>query len=298
MRDHPNLDHLAMFRSVIERGSFSAAAQHAGVSQPAVSLQIQQLERQLGTKLIERIGRRATPTAAGAELLTCLGRIEAAVGDMRDAMARFASGSAGRMRIGTGATACTFLLPEVLRKLRAKFPDVEIVVTTGNTSDVVKAIEENHIDVGFVTLPASGRSLEIMPLMRDEFVVIAPSGFALPRRLTPSSLVDLPVLLFEPGGNTRRIVDVWLAKAGRSLRPIMSLGSVEAIKALVGAGLGCAIVPHMAVQHAGSTLVTRSLSPRLYRQLAVVIRRDRPQKRALKELIASLRRLGSLSQHS
>jgi len=289
MRDQPNLDHLAMFRSVIEHGTFSAAAQRAGVSQPAVSLQIRHLEQQLGTKLVERIGRRATPTAAGVELLGCLGRIEGAVSDMRDAMARFASGSAGRMRIGTGATACTFLLPSTLRRLRAKFPEVEIVVTTGNTSDIVKAVEENRIDIGFVTLPAAGRMLEITPVLRDEFVAIAPRDFLLPKRITPLSLTSLPVLLFEPGGNTRRIADEWLAKAGRSLKPIMSLGSVEAIKALVGAGLGCAIVPHMAVQNAKASLTTRSLSPPLYRQLAVVVRRDRPQQRALKELIVSLK---------
>jgi len=288
MADRPSLDHLMMFRSVIEQGSFSGAAQRAGISQPAVSLQIQQLERQLRAKLIERIGRRATPTAAGAELLQYLGRIETAVADMRDAMARFATGGAGRMRIGTGATACTYLLPPILRRVRLEFPEVEIVVTTGNTSDIVRAIEENRIDVGFVTLPASGRTLEVQPLMRDEFVAIAPCDFPLPKRITPASLANLPVLLFEPGGHTRRIVDEWLAKAGNALKPIMSLGSVEGIKALVGAGLGCAIVPHMALQNAGTSLAVRSLSPRLYRELAIVMRRDRPQQRALKELIASL----------
>jgi len=202
------------------------------------------------------------------------------------------------MRIGTGATACTFLLPPVLRKLRAKFPDVEIVVTTGNTSDIVTAVEENRIDIGFVTLPAQGRVLDITPVMLDEFVAIAPKDFPLPARITPSSLAELPVLLFEPGGNTRRIADEWLAKAASSLKPIMSLGSVEAIKALVGAGLGCAIVPQMAVENARSVLAIRSLSPRLYRRLAVVIRRDRPQQKALKELIAMLRQLGSASQRT
>jgi len=288
MSDQPNLDHLMMFRSVIEQGSFSGAAQRAGLSQPAVSLQIQHLERQLGAKLVERIGRRAMPTAAGTELLQCLGHIETAVADMRDAMARFAARGAGRMRIGTGATACTYLLPPILRRIRLKFPEVEIVVTTGNTSDIVREVEENRIDVGFVTLPASGRALEVQPLMRDEFVAIAPIDFPLPKRITPASLADLPVLLFEPGGHTRRIVDEWLAKAGNALKPIMALGSVEGIKALVGAGLGCAVIPHMALQNAGPSLAVRSLSPRLYRELAVVIRRDRPQQRALKELIASL----------
>jgi DNA-binding transcriptional LysR family regulator len=290
MRDRPSLDHLAMFRSVIELGSFSAAADRAGVSQPAVSLQIRQLERQQGTSLVERVGRRATPTAAGTELLAYVRSIEAAVSEMRDGMARFATGTAGRLRIGTGATACTYLLPPILRKLRGKFPLVEIVVTTGNTSDIAKAVEENRIDVGLVTLPATGRILEVTPLVRDEFVCISTRDFALPQRITPSALADVPVILFEPGGNTRSIADEWLAREGNLLKPIMSLGSVEAIKALVGAGLGCAIVPSMAVQKAATALASRSLTPRLYRELAVIVRRDKPQHRALKHFVTLLRR--------
>jgi DNA-binding transcriptional LysR family regulator len=290
MRDRPNLDHLAMFLSVIELGSFSAAADRAGVSQPAVSLQIRQLERLQGTSLVERVGRRATPTAAGTELLAYVRSIEAAVSEMRDGMARFASGMAGRLRIGTGATACTYLLPSILRKLRARFPLVEIIVTTGNTSDIAKAVEENRIDVGLVTLPAAGRILEVAPLFRDEFVCISTREFPLTQRITPSTLADVPVILFEPGGNTRRIADEWLAREGNLLKPIMSLGSVEAIKALVGAGLGCAIVPSMAVQKAAAGLASRSLTPRLYRELAVIVRRDKPQHRALKHFVTLLKR--------
>jgi DNA-binding transcriptional LysR family regulator len=290
MRDLPNLDHLAMFRSVIELGSFSAAADRAGISQPAVSLQIRQLERQQGANLIERVGRRATPTAAGIELLAYVRSIEATVAEMRDGMARFSNRAAGRLRIGTGATACTYLLPTILRKLRGKFPFVEIVVTTGNTSDIARAVEENRIDVGLVTLPAAGRILEVTPLVHDEFVCISRRELALPQSITPSTLADVPIILFEPGGNTRRIADDWLAAEGHLLKPIMSLGSVEAIKALVGAGLGCAIVPSMAVQKAAANLASRSLTPPLFRELAVIVRRDKPQHRALKHFVTLLKR--------
>jgi DNA-binding transcriptional LysR family regulator len=297
MLDNLNLSYLATFRSVVELGSFSAAAERVGLSQPAVSLQMRQLERQLGTRIIERLGRRAMPTAAGAELLAHIGSIEAAVSDMRDGMARFANGTVGRLRFGTGATACTYLLPPILRKLRKRFPEVEIVVTTGNTFDIAKAVEENRLDGGLVTLPATGRTLEVSPVLRDEFVAIALRDFSLPPRITPSSLADLPVLLFEPGGNTRRIADQWFARARTTLKPIMSLGSVEAIKALVGASLGCAIVPAMAIQ-LPTRLLKRSLSPRLYRRLAVIVRRDKPQHRVLKELIAHIKQLANQAQSS
>ena len=105
-----NLDHLRTFAQVVELGSFSAAAERGGVTQPAVSLQIRQLERRFGVKLVERIGRRAGPTAAGLELLTHIHVIDAALAQAEQAMSAHASQVSGRIRLGTGATACTYLL--------------------------------------------------------------------------------------------------------------------------------------------------------------------------------------------
>jgi DNA-binding transcriptional LysR family regulator len=286
-----NLDHLRSFVDVIELGSFSAAAERANLSQPAISLQMRQLETRLGVKLIERVGRRARPTAAGSELLGHAAQIETVVARAIDGMARHAAGAMGRIRLGTGATACIYLLPAVLRDLRRRFPTLDITVSTGNTADVVKAVEENIIDLGLVTLPAGGRMLDVTPLLDDEFVVIAPPEAAwLPDQVTAAELATHPVLLYEPGGNTRRIVDDWFAQAGVALQPVMSLGSVEAIKELVGAGLGCAVLPHMAVRNPEGRplLITRPLSPTLHRQLALVIRRDKPLRRDLREMIAAL----------
>jgi DNA-binding transcriptional LysR family regulator len=284
-----NLDQLRAFMDVVELGSFSAAAERRDLTQPAVSLQVRQLERRLGVALIERVGRRARPTAAGAELLAHAGRIDAAVSAALDAVARHATGAVGRVRLGTGATACIFLLPPILRDLRGRFPSLELTVSTGNTAEIVKAVEDNVIDVGLVTLPASGRALAITPVLKDEFVAIAPPAMALPKRVTPSVLADLPVLLYEPGGNTRRIADEWFARGGAALKPVMSLGSVEAIKELVGAGLGCAVLPRMAVRGAEErAFAVRSLTPRLHRELAVVIRQDKTLFRGLKETVEAL----------
>jgi len=149
-----NLGHLQTFVAVVRHGSFSAAAQQLDVTQPAVSLQIRQLEKRLGTALIERVGRRAQPTAAGTELLAHAEPIQAVVASAIDAVARRATGAMGRVRLGTGATACIFLLPRILKELRQRFPLLEITVTTGNTADIVKAIDDNVLDVGLVTLPA------------------------------------------------------------------------------------------------------------------------------------------------
>ena len=289
-----NLDHLHAFAEVVRLGSFSAAAERANLSQPAISQQIRQLEARLGVRLLERVGRRARPTAAGAELLEHATRIDAVVTAALDGMARHATGGAGRVRLGTGATAAIFLLPPLLRDLRRRLPGLEITVGTGNTADIVKAIEDNLIDLGLVTMPVAGRMLEVTPVLEDEFVAIAPRlEIRLPARVTAAALAELPVLLFEPGGNTRRITDAWFARTGVALKPIMSLGSVEAIKELVAAGLGCAVLPRMAVRKPADRagLTVRSLSPRLQRKLAVVVRRDKPLHRGLREMVTALKAL-------
>src|SRR5690349_2985404 len=123
-----NLDHLRAFATVLELGGFSAAAEKLNLTQPAISLQIRQLETRLGVRLIERVGRRAQPTNAGRDLLGHIGRIDEAVQGAVEAVAPHRAGAIGRVRLGTGATACIYLLPRVLREVREAFPSLEIVV--------------------------------------------------------------------------------------------------------------------------------------------------------------------------
>jgi DNA-binding transcriptional LysR family regulator len=289
-----NLDQIRTFADVLALGSFSAAAVRLGISQPAVSLQVRALEKRFGVKLIERVGRRVAPTAAGAEFLTHARQVEAALEAAAEAMAPHATGATGRVRLGTGATACIYLLPPLLRELRRRFPDLEISVSTGNTPDMLRAIEENRIDVGLVTLPAAGRALDIRPLIDDEFVLVAPRGSVLPREITAAELARLSLVQYEVGANTRRLTDAWAMRAGISLKPVMELGSVEAIKELVGAGLGCSVLPRMAIRakEAERQLVVRSLRPRLYRMLALVLRKDKPLTKGLREVVRGIEGLG------
>ncbi|MBO9680825.1 MAG: LysR family transcriptional regulator [Acidovorax sp.] len=293
-----SLDQLHGFTTALELGSFSAAAQRLGLTQPAVSLQVRQLEKRLGTALVERTGRVLRPTAAGSALLAHAVRIDAAVSDAIDAVNHHASGTVGRVRLGTGATACIFLLPPVLGALRQRFPGLEITVSTGNTADIVQAVEDNTLDLGLVTLPAAGRALEVTPVLDDAFVAIAPPGTGLPARVSAAALARHPVLLYEPGGQTRRLADAWFARAGVALQPAMSLGSVEAIKALVAEGLGCAVLPGMAMRDAApargkarQAVEVRPLTPPLRRTLALVVRRDKRLHRGLRETLDALRAL-------
>src|ERR1700756_3070863 len=115
-----SLDHLQTFADVVELGSFSAAGRRLNLTQPAVSLQVKQLEGRLGVRLIERVGRRAYPTAAGRDLLAHVHHVDAAVAGALAAVADHREGGSGRLRLGTGATACLYLLPPGLRAPRQK----------------------------------------------------------------------------------------------------------------------------------------------------------------------------------
>lgn len=286
-----NLDHLRVLLDVMELGSFSLAAERHGLSQPAVSQQVRQLERRYGLRLIERMGRKASATAAGQELALHLRRILDAAQEAELAMQSLAAGVSGRVRLGTGATACTYLLPPLLARLRQRFPELDVVVSVGNTADLLRDIEDNRLDVGLLTMPMRGRMIEATPILEDEFVAIFPAAApAPPARVTPQVLADRQVVLFEPGAQTRSLVDDWFEAAGLTLRPTMELGSTEAMKEIVGAGLGCAVLPRLAVTGAGARpgLVTRSLTPRLGRKLAVVTRRDKPVGRGLRQVLDAL----------
>lgn len=291
---HLNLTHLHTFAQVIRLGSFSAAAERLGLTQPAVSLQIRQLETRLKLRLIERVGKRLKPTSAGETLLLHIGHIEAAVDNTLEALSSHAQGVSGQVSIGTGATVCIHLLPPLLKILRKRFPELDVRVSTGNTDAMLKALEHNQLDIALVTLPASGRSLQVSPLLKDEFVAIFSQGHVdIPACLSPEHLVAQPLVVFERGSSTRLVIDEWFLKAGLRARPIMELGSIEAIKEMVAAGLGYSLVPRMAVaaSHHRRGLQVHSLGPPLVRSLALVLRQDKPLGRGLNQVLQGLQGL-------
>ncbi len=294
-----SLGQLQTFADVIELGSFSAAADRLNISQPAVSLQIRQLEKHLGVRLIDRVGRRARPTAAGEELLIYARQMEALARSAVDNVARFASGTVGRVRLGTTGTACIHLLPSIMQELRQRFPSLDLMVQTGSTPKIIRAIEDNTIDVGLVTLPAAGRALDITPIITEELVAVAAADDTrLPQEVTPEALAQLPTIMYTSGGSTRWLMDDWFARAGFTLKPAMELGVEEAIKELVGAGLGYSILPAIAVGGPRDHLpvIARPLSPRLYRQLALVLRKDKPVTPGMRELMNRLQAVGTATE--
>lgn len=287
-------DQLQTFIHVAELGSFTAAADKTGVTQPAVSLQIKLLEQRLGVRLIERVGRRAQPTAAGLEFLSHARRIMRELADAEEAMTPHRNGESGRVRIGSGATASIHLLPLAISRARKKMPGLEITVRIGNTDDILRDLETNALDVAVVTLPAPGRSFEVEAFYDDELMVVAPRGSAIPHGGPDAAFINTKPLLLYDGGNTRRTIDEWMGQAGLVARPAMEFGSVEAIKELVAAGLGWSILPGLALKRdRAGFLETAPVSPPLVRKLGMVVRRDKHLSRGLREMMKSLREAGS-----
>lgn len=286
-----DLDRLFAFAEVAEAASFSRAAEGRGVSQSAMSLKVRLLERELGVRLLDRVGRRVGPTAAGRELLVHVAGLRAAHAAAIAAVKPHRDGVAGRVVIGTGATACLHFLPGPLRRLRASMPGLEIIVRTGDSRDILAGLEANAIDVALVTMPVSGRALAIEELMVDEMLAVLPATEEVPTgTIAAAHLARLPLILYESRGQTRRIIDDWFAAAGIAAKPVMELSSVETIRELVGAGLGAAILPGLALGgDVAPTVVVRHLEPRLDRRLALVLRRDKPLDPALRATIAAMR---------
>jgi len=285
--------HVRTLEAIARSGSFSRAGETLHLSQPAISHHVRHLERAVGVPLLIRRGRRAAPTEAGALLLEHAGRAFRVLDEAREAIQRLQGRVAGRVTVGTGATASIYLLPAILRRLRARHPRLELVVVTGNADEIAAAVSRGELDVGVVTLPvAVGRGLLVSPFYADRLVAIAPPGGRRTRRasMTAAELAREPVILYERGGTIRRVVDDWFRRGRATPHVAMELGNAEATKKLVGAGLGLSIVSEIAVKadaRAGA-LSLIPLRPALHRRIGIVRRRDRAPRPALQALVTAL----------
>ena len=296
-----SLSHLRALSAVARHASFSRAAGELGVTQPAVSMQVRQLEDTVGQALLERVGKRAFPTRAGEILLAHAARafheIDAAV----ERMQALRGVVAGRVRVGTSNSLSIYILPPFLRRFRSRYPATELVVVTGNAPEIARAVVENELDVGIVSLPVRERELVVTPFFDDELVAIAPP---LPRwrRLRvigPEALARESLILFEPGGTVRRVIDGWFRRAGAAPMRPMELGNTEAIKKLVEAGLGLSVTSWFSVKAdvRRRLLAAIRLQPALVRKIGIVRRRDKPSTPALAAFHAGLEQLrASLSR--
>jgi DNA-binding transcriptional LysR family regulator len=277
-----NLDQLKTLTEVIALGSFSAAAGRLNLTQPAVSLQIRELERRFGVRLVERLGKQAHATAPGRELIAAAKRISHEC-DLADAaMRRFRDGWIGRVHVGTSLTAMIYRLPPLLRRVRLDHPGIDLFVTNMPTPGSVEKIIQNKLDLALVMLPVEKRQLRITPLLTETLVAIFPVGTpSVPEEITPDYVARQLLLVELTSSAGHGIVTRWLSGQAPGPREPMPLGTVEALKSAVASNLGMAIIPEVAIVAHRSDFIVRPLRPPLTRTLALIEHRNKPNEPAI-----------------
>jgi DNA-binding transcriptional LysR family regulator len=246
-----NLNHLRVFASVARHGSMTRAARELRVSQPAVSKQLSDLEHDLAAPLVDRLPRGVRLTAAGELLFAHAQRILQAERSAEQELDELQSLGRGKLSVGASTTIGSYLVPSLFGELHRSHPGVQLDLEIANTAVIQSAVLEHRLDLGLIEGFVTSDNLAVETLAGDEMVAIAaPSHPALAKApLRASALRDLPVLMREQGSGTREVVEAALAARGVEIRPIMSLGSTEALKNAVLHGLGIAIVSQLTVQH-------------------------------------------------
>jgi len=278
MKHYPTLARLEALEAVCRTGGFSRAADELALTQPAVSAQIRQLETEIGTPLVERFGKSARATPAGAALIDGTLRVMAELDRTIDRIETLQGEVAGPLRIGAGGTATTYLLPPVLSDLIKAHPLLEPSIVTGNTPDMLADLVSASLDFAILTAPVEHPLLATAPFFRDPMVCIAPKAELRKKRpIRPEDLIDKRLVLYGPGGLIRRYIDAWLAQSERPAPNIVEVESAEAQKRFVEAGFGWSIVSEIAVKGPGrqGQYNIAPLEPALDRELLMVWRRDR-----------------------
>ncbi len=223
------LDALRHFLLIVEHGTFTEAARRAHLSQPALSASIRRLEQHFGAPLLARGRKGAEPTAAGAALIPRARAALAAIGDGERSVAEVAGLRAGEVRIGGGATVCTYFLPPYLAAFRRTHPRITFRVREATADDVHAALHDGELDLGLVTSETGE------PWRDDQLVLVAAPGV---------DAAAAPFVTFVHGTTSRALLDATFPNA----EIVMELNSIAAVKAHVRVGLGKALVSRVAVE--------------------------------------------------
>lgn len=235
---------LKAFLAIAEAKTFTAGARLVNVTQAAISMQIRQLEDEVGLQLFTRTPRRVILTEAGEMLMERARRIlrehDAAVAEI----AELAGAEYGRLRIGSAsAMFATAQLPSILQNLKETFPNAEITVSSGTSQTLVDKILHGDVDIAFVSLPVDNSHVTTELLFSDEIVAIAHPNHALADQkfISAAGLAGEPLILGEKGGNTRRLIDDFFSAANVHPNVVMELSRQEAINQMVENNMGVGI---------------------------------------------------------
>ena len=283
---------LQVFHAVAKQMSFTKAAETLFMTQPAVTFQIKQLEEHFNTRLFERGHGRIALTPAGEIVVEYAERILSLSAELETRLREMTGRLSGPLLIGASTTIAEFLLPRVLGEFKSLHPEVQPKLVVANSEAIENRVAEHTLDIGLIEAPSHLPSLLTEMCCEDELqVIVSPQHpLAKAKSVTPKQLVAYPYVSRESGSGTREFTDLYFRKAGvnpTELSVVMELGSPEALKGVVGTGLGFAILSKATVakeQKLGD-LVAMPLVPRLMRALSLVYPKEKFRSRLVNTFV-------------
>jgi DNA-binding transcriptional LysR family regulator len=244
---------LAAFCEVVDRKSFSQAAERLGVTQPAVSLQVRSLEKRLGIKLLDRSGRRVEPTEAGLRLYRAAQRMLSVEEQL---LAEMTDSDLGELRgdlvLGASTGPGGTVVPVLLGEFQRQHPQLNVALSVSDTNHVIELVAERELELGVVGAAPRHRGVVFEPFFRDEVVLVVPPDHPFAgKRVSLDDLRGEPLILMQEGAGVRQVIEEELRHAGVRLRDLdvrLELGLQESVKTAVAAGFGVTFISRYGVE--------------------------------------------------
>jgi DNA-binding transcriptional LysR family regulator len=280
---------LAAFCEVVDRKSFSQAAERLGVTQPAVSLQVRSLEKRLGTRLLDRSGRRVEPTEAAQRMLALEGQLfEELAGDDGALRGELALGAS----TGPGGT----VVPVLLGEFQREHPEVSVALSISDTNRVIEQVAERELELGIVGAAPKHRGVVFEPFFRDEVILVVPPGHRFAgEQISLEQLRGEPLILMQEGAGVRQVIEDELRRGPIRLRDLdvrLELGLQESVKSAVVAGYGVTFISRSGVEAelaAGTLAAARVKGLEPAREISLVRPSGRSPTRAAEAFVAFAR---------
>lgn len=284
---------LKVFQSVAKHLSFTKAAESLHMTQPAVTFQVRQLEEYFNTRLFDRAHNKVTLTPTGEKVAEFAEKIFALYTEMESSVRELTGEISGALTIGASTTIAEYMLPALLGEFKTRHPEINLRLKVSNTDGIVSMVEDSVIDLGVVEAPVANRNLIVEVCHEDDLVVVASPDHELVKRgskVKPADIKHYPFVSREEGSGTREVISQYLIKEGINPLEIdicLELGSPEALKGAVEAGMGISIISRstIAKELKLNTLVALQLDPPLSRPFSFVRQRQKFRVTVMEELL-------------
>ncbi len=284
---------LKVFHTVAKLLSFTKAAEALHMTQPAVTFQVRQLEEYFNTRLFDRTHNKVNLTPAGEKVSEFAERIFDLYAEMENSVRDLTGEISGALTVGASTTIAEYMLPSLLGEFKNRYPDIKLRLKVSNSEGIVSMVENNVIDLGIVEAPVSNKNLIVEECHEDQLVVVATPDHDLVTRggkVQPVDIGEYPFVCREEGSGTRDVIMQYLADRGVSASDMnfcLELGSPEALKGAVEAGMGISILSKstIAKELKLNTLAELQLDPPLSRPFSFVRQRQKFRVRAMEELL-------------